>query len=231
MATHSVVQFVLALLFVVSTSGQNIGYWWWTWGSGNFPGGTNMGIAFSGYVDPGQAISSSKGIQNQLPGTKYIALGGGNGAGSWTASALNNINAAINGGEFSGYNGIAYDIEEGDSGLGGSFQQSFQLAKNQGFKVLVTISHSAPYGIGDAYSLMQTFLGDGNIDYLSPQLYTSGTESQNDYATSQGVGWNMYSGSQASVVPSIVQWNLFPSAQTYFSQQGVNITGFIQWAN
>jgi len=229
---HLFVSITLALLFALSTNGEDIGFWWWTWGSGaSVPASTNIGIAFSGWVDPAKALSDSKAIMGRLPGTKYISLGGGNANGHWSSSALQTINAAINRGDFSGYGGLVYDIEEGDNGLSSLFQQSFQAAKSKGFKVLVTISHSAPYGFGDAGSLMQTFFGDRNVDILSPQLYTSGTEGQNDYTTSGGVGWAQYKNFHGAVVPSIVRASLYDSARTYFSQQGVTITGFIQWAN
>jgi len=229
---HLFVSITLALLFAISTNGEDVGYWWWTWGSGgNAPKSTNIGIAFSGHVNAASAISDSKSIEAKLPGTKYISLGGGDSDGRWTSSALQTINSAIGKGDFSGYGGIVYDVEEGDTGLGSLFQQSFTAAKGKGFKVLVTISHSAPYGFGDASSLMQAFFADRNIDILSPQLYTSGTEAQNDYATSGGIGWNQYKNAHASIVPSIVRESLYASARTYFSQQGVNITGYIQWAN
>jgi len=221
---------ILAILFVQS-SGLDVGYWWWTWGTGSAPGDTNIGIAFSGEANAAKAVSESKGIQGRLPGTKFLSIGGGNDAGSWTTAVLNDLNNAINSGSLAGYGGIAYDVEQGNSGLGSLFQTSFRLAKSKGFKVLVTVSHSAPYGFGDANSLMQTFFSDGNIDYLSPQLYTSGEESQNDYATSGGVSWNEYTKSRAHIIPSIVRGSLYSSAHSYFQGQGFNITGYIQWAN
>jgi len=221
---------VLSILFVHS-SGDDVGFWWWTWGTGSAPGGTNIGIAFSGEVDPSKAVSESNAVKNRLPGTKYISLGGGNAAGSWTSGGLSSIDNAINGGQFSGYGGIVYDIEQGNSGLSSAFQNSFRTAKSKGFKVLVTVSHSAPYGFGDAKTLMEGFFSDGNIDYLSPQLYTSGNEGQNDYTTAQGVGWGDYKKSRARIIPSIVRGSLYSSARSYFSGQGVNITGYIQWAN
>jgi len=165
-----------------------------------------------------------------LPGAKYISLGGGNANGGWSSGALSSITAAINDGKFDGYQGICYDVEQGDSGLSGAFQNSFAAARSKGFEVLVTISHSAPYGFGDAYQLMQTFFSDGNINYLSPQLYTSGTEGQNDYTTSGGVSWSMYKDARPRIVPSIVRSSLYDSAHSYFQGQGVEITGYIQWA-
>jgi len=96
--------------------------------------------------------------------------------------------------------------------------------------VLVTISHSAPYGIGDAGTLMRSFFGDGNIDIISPQLYTSGTEGSNDYTTSGGVAWSEYRGAKARIAPSIVRTSLYQSAHQYFQTQGINISGYVQWA-
>lgn len=205
-----------------------VGFWWWTWSETvTQPAGVNLSIAFSGWVDPATALSNSAPIMSSLQGSKYIALGGGNGNGAWTEAALTDITNAINAGDFAGYNGIAYDVEEGSSGLETAFQQSFAAAQAKGYQ---TVSHSAPYDISDASTLMQSFFADPNIDYLSPQLYTTGTETSNDYTTSGGVTWSEYSTAKAAVVPSIVQANMYSDAQDYFDTQGVNLSGFIQWS-
>jgi len=210
-----------------------VGFYWWSWDTytPSWPSGTNIGVAFSGYADAGSAISNSGGIKNSLPGNKYISIGGGNSAGSWTSSVLSSVTSNINSNAFSGYQGIVFDVEQGDSGLASAFETAFAAAKGKGLEVLVTTSHSAPYGMTDAYSLMTNFLGSSNIDYISPQLYSSGTESQNDYTTSQGVGWNLYQNIHAKVVPSIVTSSYYSSAQSYFSGQGVTLSGYLQWAN
>lgn len=208
-----------------------ISFWRWTWSeTATPPTNTNLSIAFSGYVDPAEALSNSEPIKSSLQGSKYIALGGGNGNGAWTEATLTAITNAINAGDFAGYNGIAYDVEEGESGLETAFQQSFAAAKAKGYHVLVTVSHSAPYDISDASTLIQSFFADPNIDYLSPQLYTTGTETSNDYATSGGVTWSEYATAKAAVVPSIVQAGMYSDAQDYFETQGVSLNGFIQWS-
>ena len=210
---------------------QVIGFWWWTWSDTvNPPAGTNLSIAFSGWADPAKALQDSAAIRNSLQGSKYIALGGGNSNGAWTESALTAITSAINAGDFTGYDGIAYDVEEGEAGLETAFQQSFAAAKAKGYKVLVTVSHSAPYGISDASTLMQSFFDDSNIDILSPQLYTTGQESSNDYSTSGGVSWSQYAAAKAAVAPSIVNASMYEDAKAYFDTQGVNANGFIQWS-
>jgi len=221
------------LTFVVIATAQNTaGYWWWTWQTGgNAPGGTNIGIAFNGWADPAKAIADSNAVKGRLPGTKFISIGGGNANGAWSSGQLNALNSAINSGNFEGYGGIAYDIEEGSAGLGSLFQTSFRAAKSRGLRVLVSVSHSAPYGFSDAATLMNTFFSDTNVDYLSPQLYTSGNEGENDYSTCCGVSWDQWTRARSAIIPSIVRASYYSSAHTYFSQHNINITGFVQWAN
>lgn len=207
------------------------GYWDKTFSPSNPFTDSTLGIAFSGWADPDKALSDSAQIKDMLVGDKYISLGGGNANGSFNQQILNSIITHINNGNFSDYKGIAFDIEEGEANLTSLFQQAFAAAKTKNLKVLVTTSHSAPYGIPDAQTMMKTFIDDGNIDYVSPQLYTSGTETQNDFTTSQGVSWEDYARSKAAIVPSIVQANLYDDAKNQFSQHGVTTSGFIQWEN
>ncbi len=61
----------------------------------------------------------------------------------WSRRTLEDINRATRSGRFRLYRGIAYDVEEGDSGLSHDFERSFRLAKNRGFRVLVAVSHPA----------------------------------------------------------------------------------------
>ncbi|MBF0324720.1 MAG: hypothetical protein HQL42_06560 [Alphaproteobacteria bacterium] len=166
---------------------------------------------------------------DDLVGTKYLSLGGGKDTGHITAASLQATNAAIAAGSFSGYQGLAYDIEEGDGGLAALFAQSFAAAKAASLKVLVTVSHSAPYGIPDAAQLMAGFFQDGNIDFLSPQLYTNGTEATNDWETTAGVTWQSYATAKAAVIPSIVTASLYTDAQTALAQAGVTTQGYVVW--
>lgn len=208
----------------------NIGYWDWTWSPTVAVAGATMGIAFSGWANVDTALTESIGVKNSLVGDKYISLGGGaESTGSFTASFLSEINTAIADGRFDDYDGLAYDVEVGDSGLSADFASSFAAAKAKGFKVLVTVSHSAPYGISDAATLMQGFISDDNIDYLSPQLYTTGEESSNDYADPL-LSWTEFAAAKAKIIPSIVKAAYYPDAVTYFETQGVTLEGYIQWA-
>ena len=213
-----------------SDQGQ-IGFWRRTWvPSATPPSGCNLGLAFSGWTSVKQALLESSTVYNGLPDLKYITLGGGNDNGAFNAANVQKITTAITEGMFDSYVGIAYDIEEGESGLADAFAQSFAAAKAKGFKVLVTTSRSAPYGIGDAVSLMKAFFADPNIDFLSPQLYTTGSETQNQYTTAGFVTWEMFARANAKVIPSIVKASMYADAQAYFAQRGVTLAGFVQWS-
>jgi hypothetical protein len=164
-----------------------------------------------------------------LPNAKIISLGGGNGNGAWTAANLRQVITAINAGTFNAYSGIAYDIEEGESGLTSLFAEAFAATKAKGKTCIVTVSHSAPYGMRDAGTLMRAMFRNTNIDYLSPQLYTSGVETANDWAESGGVSWREYAGCIAKIIPSIVSSSLYENARTEFLKYGVTTGGYIQW--
>lgn len=212
-----------------NSKAENIGYWHWTYHHSYDPPSTNMGMAFYGSVDPAEAIQQSAKVKDRLQGDKYICLGGGTSSGSYHSAAISKIGAAIQAGDFAGYQGIAFDIEVGGAGLENDFQHLFALAKNNNFKVLVTISHSRPYGIKDGNTLMNSFFSDPNIDFLSPQLYTTGKEHANDY-TAYGIKWSDYANAQAAVIPSIVKAAFYADALSYFQAQGVALKGYVQWS-
>jgi len=178
-------------------------------------------------------LKESLPIYNSLPGKRILSIGGGNAAGIFTAVAITNLNNAIIAGKLAGYDGICYDIEEGDSGLASAFAASFAIAKQYNFIVFVTTSHSAPYGITDKVDLMNSFFSNPNIDIISPQLYTSGNEGANDYVW-DGTPWSAYATAKAAIVPSIVSASMYADAQNFFatpSRSGTSfaIQGFVQW--
>ena len=120
---------------------QYVGIYDWTWtqGSAVIPPNTNLAVAFSGWADPTNAMSESSAIFSKLVGSKYISLGGGASTGHITSQVLQSWNTLMQNGALSQYNGICYDIEEGDSGLAAAFAASFAIAKANNFKVLVLI--------------------------------------------------------------------------------------------
>lgn len=212
-----------------TTGASLVGYYAWTWTSTPGLADATMSVAFSGWTNAENAIADSWNVYDSLRGSKFISFGGGNENGRFSQEGLAGIDAAISSGRVSAYSGIVYDVEEGDSGLADAFANSFALAKAHGFTVLVTVSHSAPYGISDAGSLMDSFLSSSNIDYISPQLYTTGEEPANDYATVQGYAWENYANSQPAVVVSIANASLYDDAVNFFQGIGVSLSGYIQW--
>lgn len=206
-----------------------VGYWDWTWDPGASVPGTNIGIAFSGWAEVTTAIQQSEEIREDLEGSPFICLGGGNENGAFTIDRLNAIIQAIEQDKFEGFSGIAFDVEEGDSNLESSFAQVFEKAQKAGYEVLVTVSHSAPFGISDGGALMHSFFSNKHIDILSPQLYTTGKETANDYSTSHNVQWSDYAGAIAMIAPSIVEADMYEDAVAFFASKGVKLNGYIQW--
>jgi hypothetical protein len=188
-----------------------------------------LAVCFSGWITISDAASNCATVKSQLPGKKYLSFGGGNANGRWTLSALINLDSGIKSKQLAGWDGIVYDIEEGDSGLAAAFATSFATAKANGLGVLVTVSHSQPYAVSDAVALMKSFFSNSNIDYLSPQLYTTGSELTNDF-TAYGTSWSSYATAKAKIIPSVVLGSRdYPTAQTYFSQYGITLYGYVQW--
>lgn len=213
-------------------TGDVIGYWDKTWAPGAAPTGANLGVAFNGWADPSQALSDSASVMNELTGTKYISIGGGNANGSFSLKRLQDLEGLINAGSFVGWHGIALDVEEcSETGLASAFLKVTAAAKAKGFETMVTVSHSAPYGCTDASDLMRTFLADSNTDYMSPQLYSSGAESSPDFAetTDAGVPWSQYVGLSSKLIPSIVDETHYSAITDFFAALEVPVAGYVQW--
>jgi len=197
--------------------------------------GMNLAVAFSGWTSVSSALSESSIIYSSLKGIKLLSIGGGDsdGNGYFTAAALSALDAAVNAGSLSGYDGVCYDIEQGDSNLAAAFATSFANTKRKNLMVFVTVSHSAPYLIADKVALMNSFFSNRDIDIISPQLYSGGGELANDY-TAVGVPWSSFATAFADIVPSIVKASYYSDAQNYFSTvsrsgTSFNFKGFVQW--
>lgn len=216
----------------ISTDPTNplfISYYEQTWTPDTPFADATAGIAFSGWTDVPSALRDSLPKFDSLVGEKYLSLGGGNENGSWNKSGIAAVNKAIAAGDLDAYDGVCYDIEVGDAGLSPDFETSFAVAKNNGFKVLVTISHSAPYGISDGPAVMDSILSSANVDYVSPQLYTTGEESENDYDITSGYEWTNYADRTPKIVVSILNSAWYPDAVQTFATYGVSLSGYIIW--
>jgi hypothetical protein len=173
-------------------------------------------------------------LHDTLVGDKWIDAGGGNKNGRWSADWLNKWETAIKNGDLKAWSGIVFDIEEcSESGLAPHFASAFRAAKAAGMGVLVTVSHSAPYGCQDPSALMTSFFSSDDVDYLSPQLYTSGNEPNPSFDAGNQVKWSDWTGSKARFVPSLgclaVKNGGYKQTQDYFTKYNLTATGYIVW--
>lgn len=198
------------------------------------PSNANFGIAFSGWNDPEKAKSESDPLHDGLVGDKWIDAGGGNANGRWGADWLSKWETQIKNGDLSAWDGIVFDIEEcSAAGLADNFASAFRAAKEAGMSVLVTVSHSAPYGCGDPDVLMKAFFQNDDVDILSPQLYTNGNEAQPSFDAGNMVSWDDWSSSKGRFVPSIgcnaVANGGYAATKDFFSKYNLVPTGYIVW--
>lgn len=216
-----------------------VGYYSWNWGGGSSgPSGANYGVAFTGLVDVEQAIAGYN--TPVLQGTHFLALGGGNAAGTFSSSVLHNIATNCADIATAGYHGVMFDVEvvTGTSEeVVPAFAAAFKACKEAELMVGITTSHSAPYQTSTpatAVDLVKAWVGDANVDILSPQLYSSGTETSPVLAetascASAGCTWELYKGAKAAFAPSIVDADQLDAATSYFTNKGMTIDGFFQW--
>ena len=194
------------------------------------PSDTNAGVTFTGRL-PGDPEA------NIAPMTKdslnLLSYGGGNALGAWSLAAVQavansaNLDAVI----ALNYDGIVIDAEEYASGQSVTVAQwndMFAAIKAKGLLLIVTIPHFSPYGMSNGNELVADWLSNPLIDFLSPQLYTSGTEPQNDW-----VGFSQaWVTASTPIAPSIVQ-------ESYDDQLGSNSVtaylpnakGYLVWSN
>jgi hypothetical protein len=69
--------------------------------------------------------------------------------------------------------------------------------------------------------MIKAWAADTNIDYISPQLYSSGMEGQPVFdetssCKATGCTWDLYKNSHAAFVPSIITHFHYPEIATYF---------------
>jgi len=224
-----------------------IGYYSWNWGAGSFgPAGANNGAAFTGYTDVQQAIAyyteGAAWCCPTLVGEKWLTLGGGNSAGTFNVDSLNSIatSAETIKSSSTGYDGVLFDVEivyGSSSAVVPAFAAAFKGLKEGGLKVGVTTSHSAPYMTDTpqvAVDLVKSWVKDSNIDFLSPQLYSSGNEGAPDFAETNnckaaGCTWDLYIGMIPEMVPSLVEESHYNHTESFFSNLGIQTKGFFQW--
>ncbi len=204
------------------------GYWSWTWdgqGSGNPPNVCDIGILFSGEV-PTEAIKNLINRSNDLTSReKYLNLGGGDEkTGIWQKTDFDYINNNLSNIKSKGWTGVCFDIEACPPGVSfvKDFADSFAKCKQAGLKVLVTTSHTLPYacktGPGQGMDLVNAWINDPNIDYISPQLYSNTDDLE-------PTDLSILKNSKAKIVPSVQLESDWDKIQNL----GIKPAGYIAW--
>ena len=106
---------------------ENIGLWYWVYDTTAAPkvDGLNLKIQYNGFALIADALEQQFVEQSDfesLLGEKYLSLGGGPstnypGCSTWTTEVLQSNTKSILNGDINDFDGIAFDIELGDSGL------------------------------------------------------------------------------------------------------------------
>lgn len=212
------------------------GFYKFSWGiadSYQGPDDTNIGVTFTGRI-PFDSQANIAPITNRP--INLLAYGGGTAPGYWTQQSLDNIKSSSNLDQVIAltYDGIVIDAEVYASGSPvipvEKWNEMFQAIKARNLILVVTLSHFKPYDMSNGAELVADWLQNPLIDYLSPQLYTRGSESQNDWE-----GYNpLFKSSLARMAPSIVQ-------ASYYDQLGANSVidpawlpnsqGYFVWSN
>jgi hypothetical protein len=213
-----------------------VGYWDMTWSPVSAPAGANLGVAFSGWNDPANALSESDPVKTSLIGAKWIDAGGGNKNGRWNTTWISRWESLVKSGQLSSWDGLVLDVEECfEAGLAKPFASLLRATKAAGLGTMVTVSHSAPYMCDDAKALMSSFFTSADVDYLSPQLYSGGGEAKPSFEVTSGanVAWEDWVGAKARFVPSLTSACLanhgYADTQQYFDKLGITCEGYVVW--
>lgn len=177
----------------------------------------------------------------QYRGAQYLSLGGGRSEAAFNPEALSGLvegSEAIAQIKDAGFAGVCFDVEEahGDTKeLITAFERSFAALKKAGLNVMVTTSHSAPYETDSdeaRVAIVDAWVKSPNIDYLSPQLYSSGGEEQPEYLAEdahRNVDYSHWQNAKARFVPSIVDPSQIDQVKSFYLGKGIQVDGFVQW--
>eukprot|EP00439_Symbiodinium_sp_Y106_P039812 s871_g4.t2 len=213
-----------------------IGYWAWAWNgvSDTIPGPANqtMGICFSGYTDAQTNLNYciSQGVipyicsGSDVTCTKWMTVGG---AGTTTdrtvLSGTVGLAASI---RSAGFDGVIFDSEyvEAESTSTDLIEDFYGATANlsaAGLMVGITTSHSAPLGCTNcnAAEVVEGWLADPNLDWISPQLYSNGYTLElvptSDCSTeSPACTWDIYENAIVPIVPSVPYAYMYDQAST-----------------
>lgn len=204
------------------------GYFQWTWGgagSGTPSGSWNIGILFGG-EDPESAIKKnvSNSFQVKAP-IKYLNLGGGGDPNGWSLNSITYVNNNLQNIKNNNWDGLCFDIEVCTPNVSfvEPFADCFSKCKSSGLNVMVTVSGKLPWacqkGQGQGNDLINAWINDQNIDYISPQLYGA------DGKTLEPTDLTEFGNAKAKIIPTV------PYAKDWDSIQdlGIKPYGYLVW--
>jgi hypothetical protein len=205
------------------------GYFKLLWAATDPPADTkwDFGIWFGGET-PKQAIDMHMNNSSKITsGKKILDLGGGLSTGTWNGqSDFDYINSKLAELKKAGWDGLCFDVEVCTPNIDfvKLFADCFAKCKAAGLMVIVTMSHLVPWscqqGSGQGMNLINAWINDKNIDYISPQLYTQGT-------TLETTDLSALKSIQNKVLPAIpydTDW-----AKLNINNIGITPGGYIIW--
>ncbi|WCN09892.1 hypothetical protein [Marinomonas mediterranea] len=209
----------------IKPAGECYGRWHYGEPDEKSPPSLPLSIAWSGWTDVATALKESEQLSAGMSGDRYIAFGGGDVAGSFNPCCVDAVTRAIQSGILKdyGYDGVCYCLQEGAAGLSDALEASFSIARQNGFKVLV--SCIPPFSFVDANKLMSSLLASDNIDIFSPQLYESWFEPYNTYSVVEGD--YDFKNCRAQFVIDLTRPELYREAKQFFSDKGREPEGYI----
>lgn len=193
------------------------------------PSDTNVMVSFCGAFPNNPTYPTCSDGPINKAANNWASYGGGNDAGSWSDANIESVIGFIPTITTLGYTGVVLDIEQSSEVISiARWNELYSAIKDANLVLCVTTSHFQPYGIlENAAELVSDWLQSTLIDYLSPQLYTSGNQKANSWQDFNSA----YKTSVPKVIPSIVQSTYYATVPVTVTSQLPNAVGYIQWQN
>lgn len=200
-----------------------------SYGGYTSPAGTwDIGILFSGET-PKDSIDKHINESSKITATKkLLSVGGGNNTGIWNGTAsIDYVSSKLSDIKNAGWDGLCFDIEVCTPNVDfvNTFSKCFAACKAANLMVIVNTSHAMPWscqsGKGQGADLINSWITDPSIDYLSPALYGA------DGTTLDPFDLSKFQSIESKILPAI------PYDTDWAKLNSTNIkiapTGFLMW--
>jgi len=201
------------------------GYYIMSWKKTPAPTGDwDFGVWFGG-ESPITAITNNIDKSGNITvGKKILDLGGGIDTGIWSnIDELKYVTDRLTDIKNAGWDGLCFDVEVcvNNVDFRDAFKTCFAACKTTGLMVIVTTSGIKPYECNTGEALMNSWIADTNIDYISPQLYGG------DGTTLETQSLALFNNIQQKILPSIPYNSDWPKLNT--GNIGITPGGYIIW--